>query len=197
MREIICNVEFNGEGVWAQLDGNKVNFIYEGFNGNTEVSEDVVNQTAQMIYNYVKNDNDKNATYYVDIIAEFKDEYLKGLIEDDYSMDFVPVRDKDFYKMNDYKMVDVSDEIVDYDRDEIEYHILEEYGELYKNHCIGFYKECVEEKLEEMGFEELCKEKGIDVDIEYCYDTIDVSSFGDEFVFRMNLYLKYSDRDEK
>lgn len=193
----IYNVELNGEGVWAELNGNTVDFAYGKFNGNTDVNENVVNQTAQMIYNYVKMDGRKNSSYYVGIFAEFKDEYLKGLIDADYSEDFVPVSKYNFYSDNNYKYpYGIEDEQVEYDRDEVEYDILEEYGELYKNYCDSFYKNWVEEKLDELGFEELCKEKGIDVDILFCYDTISVSSFGDEFVFRMNLYLKYYDRDD-
>ncbi len=197
MRDFIYNVELNGKKVRAQLNGNTVYFTYEGFNGNTDVNENVVNQTAQMIYNYVKRNGRKNITYYVGIFAEFKDEYLKGVIDADYSEDFVPVDKPNYYDEYDCEYpYDLKGSRVEYDRDEVERDILEEYGELYKNYCDSFYKNWVEEKLDELGFEELCKEKGIDVDILFCYDTISVSSFGDEFVFRMNLYLKYYDRDD-
>lgn len=46
MRDFIYNVELNGKKVRAQLNGNTVYFTYEGFNGNTDVNENVVNQTA-------------------------------------------------------------------------------------------------------------------------------------------------------
>ena len=50
MKDLICNVELNGEGVWAQLKCD----AYEMFQGETNVSEDVVKQTAQQIYDAVK-----------------------------------------------------------------------------------------------------------------------------------------------
>lgn len=51
MENLICNVELNGKEVRAQLN---CNFTYEGFNGNTDVNENVVKQTAQQIYDEVK-----------------------------------------------------------------------------------------------------------------------------------------------
>lgn len=50
MKDLICNVELNGEGVWAQLKDD----AYEMFQGETNVSEYVVKQTAQQIYDEVK-----------------------------------------------------------------------------------------------------------------------------------------------
>lgn len=194
MENLICNVELNGKEVKAQLNRN---FTYEGFNGNTDVSEDVVKQTAQQIYDEVKRQDKKNWSYWISIKADFKDDYLKGLIDDDYSTEFMPVMDWNFYKMNDYEYpYGIKDEVVEYDKDEIEYYILNEYGELYKNYCDSFYQNWVEEKLDEMGFDELCEEKGIEVEIDFCYDDIEVLYGGDDFLFKINARLSYYDRDD-
>lgn len=193
MEKLICNVELNGEGVWAQLKGD----AYEMFQGKTNVSEDVVKQTAQQIYDAVKNEDYRNTKYAVRIKADFKDDYLKGLIDDDYSTEFMPVMDRNFYKMNDYKYpYGIEDEVVEYDEDEIEYYILSKYKHFYDCDNEYLYENLVDEKLYEMGFNELCKEKGVDVEIEYAnIKNISVSYDGDNFLFRTYVILNVYESD--
>lgn len=194
MEKLICNVELNGEGVWAQLKCN----AYEMFQGETNVSEDVVKQTAQQIYDAVKKEDNKNTRYAVRITADFKDDYLKGLIDADYSEDFVPVDEPNFYKMNDYEYpYGIEDEVVEYDEEEIEYYILSKYKDFYDCDNEYLYENWVEEKLDEMGFNELCKEKGIEVDIDFLYEDIEVLYGGDDFLFKINVYLSFYERDEE
>ena len=185
MEKLICNVELNGEGVWAQLKCN----AYEMFQGETNVSEDVVKQTAQQIYDAVKKEDNKNTRYEVRIKADFKDDYLKGLIDADYSEDFVPVDEPHFYKMNDYEYpYGIEDEVVEYDKDEIEYYILSKYEDFYNGMNEYIYKILVEAKLDEMGFDKLCEEKGIEVEIEYDYDDLNVSYYDN--IFHLNTWVK-------
>lgn len=195
MKDLICNVELNGEGVWAQLKGN----AYEMFQGETNVSEDVVKQTAQQIYDAVKKEDNKNTRYAVRITADFKDDYLKGLIDDDYSTEFMPVTDMNFYKMNDYKYpYGIEDEVVEYDEEEIEYYILSKYKHFYDCDNEYLYENWVEEKLYEMGFNELCKEKGIEVEIEYTnVEYTSISYDGDSFLFRTYVKLNFYERDDE
>lgn len=194
MEKLICNVELNGEGVWAQLKGD----AYEMLQGETNVSEDVVKQTAQQIYDEVKRQDKKNSSYCISITADFKDDYLKGLIDDDYSTEFMPVMDSNFYKMNYYEYpYGIEDEVVEYDKEEIEYYILNEYKDFYDCDNEYIYENWVEEKLDEMGFNELCKEKGIEVEIEYDYDELWVSYYGDNFLFKINVYLSFYERDDE
>ena len=197
MKDLICNVELNGEGVWAQLKCD----AYEMFQGETNVSEDVVKQTAQQIYDAVKTEDYKNTKYAVRITADFKDDYLAGIIDDDYSTEFMPVMDSNFYKMNDYKYpYGIEDEVVEYDEEEIEYHILSEYKHFYDVNNDGYYgfDDYVNEKLDEMGFDELCKEKGIEVDIEYAnIKNTSVSYDGDSFLFRTYVILNAYYRDDE
>ena len=195
MEKLICNVELNGEGVWAQLKGD----AYEMFQGETNVSEDVVKQTAQQIYDEVKRQDKKNWSYCISIKADFKDDYLKGLIDDDYSTEFMPVMDRNFYDMNDYKYpYGIEDEVVEYDEDEIEYYMLSEYKHFYDCDNEYLYENWVEEKLDEMGFNELCKEKGIDVEIEYTnVGYTSISYDGDSFLFRTYVKLNFYERDDE
>ena len=195
MEKLICNVELNGEGVWAQLKCD----AYEMFQGGTNVSEDVVKQTAQQIYDAVKKEDKKNTIYEIRIKADFKDDYLKGLIDDDYSTEFMPVTDRKFYKSNDYKYpYGIEDEVVEYDEDEIEYYILSEYKHFYDCDNEYLYENWVEKKLYEMGFNELCKEKGIDVEIEYTnVGYTSISYDGDSFLFRTYVKLNFYERDEE
>lgn len=194
MKKVICNVELNGEGVWAQLKDD----AFEMSQGETNVSEDVVKQTAQQIYDEVKRQDKKNCSYCISIKADFKDDYLKGLIDDDYSTEFMPVMDRNFYKMNDYKYpYGIEDEVVEYDEDEIEYHILNEYKYFYDCDNEYLYENLVEAKLDEMGFDKLCEEKGIDVDIDFIYDDIEVLYDGDDFMFKINVYLSFYERDDE
>lgn len=197
MKDLICNVELNGEGVWAQLKGDAL----EMFQGETNVSEDVVNQTAQQIYNAVKEEDYRNTRYAVRITADFKDDYLKGLIDDDYSTEFMPVIERNFYKMNGYKYpYGIEDEVVEYDEDEIEYYILSEYKHFYDVNDDGCYlfDDYVNDKLDEIGFDELCKEKGIEVEIKYAnIKDISISYDGDSFLFRTYVILNVYDRDDE
>lgn len=195
MEKLICNVELNGEGVWAQLKGD----AYEMFQGKTNVSEDVVKQTAQQIYDEVNRQDKKNGSYCISIKADFKDDYLKGLIDDDYSTEFMPVMDMNFYKMNDYEYpYGIEDEVVEYDKDEIEYYILNEYKDLYDCDNEYIYENWVWEKLYEMGFNELCKEKGIVVDIE-CTNAeyTSISYDGESFLFDGYVKLNFYERDDE
>ena len=193
MEKLICNVELNGEGVWAQLKGD----AYEMSKGETNVSEDVVKQTAQQIYDEVKRQDKKNCSYCISIKADFKDDYLKGLIDDDYSTEFMPVMERNFYKMNDYKYpYGIEDEVVEYDEDEVEYHILSEYKHFYDCDNEYLYENWVEAKLDEIGFDKICGEKGIDVDIDFLYDDIEVLYDGDDFMFKINVYLSFYERDD-
>lgn len=194
MEKLICNVELNGEGVWAQLKCD----AYEMFQGGTNVSEDVVKQTAQQIYDAVKKEDKKNTLYEIRIKADFKDDYLKGLIDDDYSTEFMPVTDSNFYKSNDYKYpYGIEDEVVEYDEDEIEYYILSEYEDFYDGDNEYIYEILVEEKLDEMGFDKLCEEKGIEVEIEYDYDDLTVSYYDNLFHFNTWVKLKFYERDDE
>ena len=196
MEKLICNVELNGEGVWAQLKGD---FSYSEFACNTVVNADVVSQTAKQIYDAVKKEDYKNIRYGVRITANFNDIYLKGLIDDDYSTEFMPVMDRNFYDMNDYKYpYGIEDEVVEYDKDEIEYYILSEYKHFYDVNDDGYYMfdDYVNDKLDEMGFDELCKEKGIDVEIEYAnIKNISISYDGDSFMFRTIVILNVYESD--
>ena len=197
MEKLICNVELNGEGVWAQLKDD----AYEMSKGETNVSEDVVKQTAQQIYDAVKNEDYRNTKYAVRITADFKDDYLKGLIDDDYSTEFMPVMDRNFYKMNDYKYpYGIEDEVVEYDKDEIEYYILSEYKHFYDVDDEGYYMfdDYVNDKLNEIGFDELCREKGVEVEIKYAnIKNISISYNGDSFMFRTFVILNVYDRDDE
>lgn len=198
MEKLICNVELNGEGVWAQLKGD---FSYSEFACNTVVNADVVSQTAKQIYDAVKNEDYRNTKYAVRITANFNDIYLKGLIDDDYSTEFMPVMDRNFYKMNDYKYpYGIEDEVVEYDEDEVESYILSLYAKyFYDVNDDGCYlfDDYVNDKLDEMGFDELCKEKGIEVEIEYAnIKNISVSYDGDSFLFRTYVILNVYDRDD-
>lgn len=194
MKDLICNVELNGEGVWAQLKDD----AFEMSNGKINVSEEVVKQTAQQIYDAVKEDDYRNAKYAVRITANFKDDYLKGLIDDDYSTEFMPVIDRKFYKMNNYKYpYGIEDEVVEYDEEEIEYYILSEYKHFYDCDNEYLYENWVEEKLDEMGFDKLCEEKGIEVDIDFLYDDIEVLYGGDDFLFKINVYLSFYESDDE
>lgn len=194
MEKLICNVELNGEGVWAQLKGD----AYEMFQGKTNVSEDVVKQTAQQIYDAVKKEDNKNTLYEIRIKADFKDDYLKGLIDDDYSTEFMPVMDRKFYEMNDYEYpYGIEDEVVEYDEEEVEYYILSKYEDFYNGMNEYLYEILVEAKLDEMGFDKLCEEKGIDVEIEYDYDDLTVSYYDNLFHLNTWVKLKFYERDDK
>ena len=187
-------VELNGEKVIAKLDAD---FWYEMFQGGTNVSEDVVKQTAQQIYDAVKEDDYRNAKYAVRITANFKDDYLKGLIDADYSTEFIPVTERKFYERNDYEYpYGIEDAQVEYDEEEIEYCILSEYKHFYDCDYGYLYENLVNEKLYEMGLHKLCNEKGIDVDIKYAkIEDIRISYDGDSFLFRTFVTLNVYDRD--
>ena len=193
MKDLICNVELNGEGVWAQLKGD----AYEMFKGETNVSEDVVKQTAQQIYDAVKTEDYKNTKYAVRITVDFKDDYLKGIIDDDYSTKFIPVTERKFYERNDYEYpYGIEDAQVEYDKDEIEYCILSEYKHFYGCDTEYLYVNLVEKKLYEMGFNKLCREKGIDVEIKYPeIRDIDISYDGESFLFRTYVILNAYESD--
>ena len=195
MEDLICNVELNGEGVWAQLKGD----AYEMSQGETNVSEDVVKQTAQQIYDAVKNEDYRNTKYAVRITADFKDDYLKGLIDKDYSTEFMPVMDSKFYEMRDYEYpYGIENAQVEYDKDEIEYYILSEYKHFYDCDTECLYENWVNEKLYEMGFNKLCREKGIEVEIEYAkIRNTSVEYDGDSFLFRTYVILNVYDRDDE
>ena len=197
MENLICNVELNGEGVWAQLKGD---FSYSEFACNTVVNADVVSQTAKKIYDAVKTEDYKNTRYAVRIEAVFNDIYLKGLIDDDYSTEFMPVMDSNFYKMNDYEYpYGIEDEVVEYDKDEVESYILSLYAKyFYDVNDDGYYQfdDYVDDKLDEMGFYELCREKGVEVEIKYAnIKNTSVSYDGDSFMFRTFVILNVYDSD--
>ena len=193
INNVICNVELNGEGVWAQLKDD----AYEMSQGETNVSEDVVKQTAQQIYDEVKRQDKKNCSYCISIKADFKDDYLKGLIDADYSTKFIPVMERKFYERNDYEYpYGIEDAQVEYDKDEIEYYILGEYKHFYDCDTECLYENWVNEKLYEMGFNKLCREKGIDVEIKYpkIIET-SVSYDGDSFLFETYVTLNVYESD--
>ena len=198
MEDLICNVELNGEGVWAQLKDD----AYEMSKDKTNVSEDVIKQTAQQIYDEVKRQDKKNWSYCISIKADFNDDYLKGLIDDDYSTEFMPVMDRNFYDMNDYKYpYGIEDEVVEYDKDEVESYILSLYAKYFYDvnddgcYCFDDY---VNDKLDEIGFDELCREKGIEVEIKYAnIKNISISYDGDSFLFRTFVILNVYDRDDE
>ena len=197
MEDLICNVELNGEGVWAQLKGD---FSYSEFACNTVVNADVVSQTAKKIYDAVKEDDYRNAKYAVRIEADFNDIYLKGLIDDDYSTEFMPVMDSNFYKMNDYEYpYGIEDEVVEYDKDEVDSYILSLYAKyFYDVNDDGYYQfdDYVDDKLDEIGFNELCREKGVEVEIKYANIKNTSVSYGeDSFTFRTFVILNVYDSD--
>lgn len=236
MRNFIYNVELNGKKVRAQLNAD---FEWEMFQGGTNVSEDVVKQTAQQIYDAVKKEDDKDTRYAVRIAAEFKDDYLKGLIDADYSEDFVPIDEPVEYEVydsgytnkfieeqrreqwkenirkaiyeNDYSGIDSepdTDEVdeypydlkgsrVEYDRDEVERDILNEYKEFYGGNNEYIYECLVSDKLDEMNFDKLCEQKGIEVEIEYDYEDLNVSYYDDLFHFKTIVRLKFYERDDE
>ena len=226
MEDYTYKVEFNGKKVIAKLDAD---FWYEMFQGGTNVSEDVVNQTAQQIYDAVKKEDDKDTRYAVRITAEFKDDYLKGIIDADYSKDFVPVDEPHYYDSeytnkfieeqrsellkesirkaiyeNDYSDFDaqLADEPVDeypydlkgsrveYDRDEVQRDILNEYEDFYSGMNEYVYENWVSEKLDEMCFDKLCEEKGVEVEIDYDYGSLNVSYYDGIFHFETYVTLK-------
>ena len=193
MKDLICNVELNGEGVWAQLKGD----AFEMSQGETNVSEDVVKQTAQQIYDAVKKEDYRNKKYAVRITANFKDDYLKGLIDADYSTEFIPVMDRRFYKRNDYEYpYGIEDAQVEYDEEEIEYCILSEYKHFYDCDYEYLYENLVNEKLYEMGFNKLCREKGIEVEIKYAKtEDISISYDEDSFLFETYVILNVYESD--
>lgn len=199
MENLICNVELNGEGVWAQIN---YDFSYSEFAYNTDVSEDVVKQTAQQIYDAVKNEDYKNTRYAVRITADFKDDYLKDCIDADYSEDFVPVDDRRFYDLNDYEYpYGIEDAQVEYDKDEVESYILSLYAKYFydvdDDGCYGF-DDYVNDKLDEMGFNELCKEKGIEVEINYAnVENIRISYDEDSFHFKTVVILNVYESDDE
>ena len=145
----------------------------------------------------MKKEDYKNTQYTVRIKADFKDYYLKGLIDADYSTEFIPVKDRKFYERNDYKYpYGIEDEVVEYDEDEIEYCILSEYKHFYDSDYEYLYENLVNEKLYEMGFNKLCREKGIDVDIKYAkIEDISISYDEDSFLFEAYVKLNFYESD--
>ena len=111
----------------------------------------------------------------------------------------MPVMDMNFYKMNDYEYpYGIEDEVVEYDKDEIEYYILSEYKHFYDVNDDGYYMfdDYVNDKLDEMGFDELCKENGIEVEIEYAsLKNVMISYDGESFLFRTYVTLNVYDID--
>lgn len=199
MEEVICKVELNGNVFWAQVNDD---FSYGEFVCNADIDEDVVKQTAQQIYDAVKKEDRKNRRYAVRIAADFKDNYLKNCIDYDYSKDFVPVFGNDFYRRNDYEFpYGIEDAQVEYDKDEVESQILSLYVKYFydanDDNCYGFDYQ-VSEKLEEMGFEELCEEKGIEVEINYAnVEDTSISYDGDSFLLRTYVILNFYERDDE
>lgn len=197
MEDLICKVQLNGNAFWAQIN---YDFSYSEFAYNTDVNEDVVKQTAQQIYDAVKKEDYKNTRYAVRITADFKDNYLKDCIDADYSDDFVPVDDRRFYDRNDYEYpYGIEDAQVEYDKDEIESEILSLYTKYFydvnDDDCYGFDYQ-VNEKLYEMGFNKLCREKGVDVEIKYAnIENIIVEYDGDSFLFRTYVILNVYESD--
>lgn len=197
MENLICKVQLNGNAFWAQIN---YDFSYSEFAYNTDVNEDVVKQTAQQIYDAVKNEDYRNTKYAVRITADFKDNYLKDCIDADYSDDFVPVDDRRFYDRNDYEYpYGIEDAQVEYDKDEIESEILSLYTKYFydvnDDDCYGFDYQ-VNEKLYEIGFNKLCKEKGIEVDIKYAnVENIRISYDGESFLFRTFVILNAYESD--
>lgn len=198
MEDLICKVKLNGNSFFAQIN---YEFGYSEFAYNTDVNEDVVKQTAQQIYDAVKKEDYKNTRYAVRITADFKDNYLKDCIDADYSDDFIPVSDNDFYIRNDYDFpYGIEDAQVEYDKDEVESEILSLYAKYFydvnDDDYYGFDYQ-VRKKLYEIGFDKLCKEKGIEVEIEYAnIKNISVSYDGESFLFRTYVILNAYDRDD-
>lgn len=199
MEDLICKVKLNGNVFLAQIN---YEFGYSEFAYNTDVNEDVVKQTAQQIYDAVKEDDYRNAKYAVRITADFKDDYLKDCIDADYSDDFIPVDDRRFYERNDYDFpYGIEDAQVEYDKDEVESEILSLYTKYFydvnDDDCYGFDYQ-VNKKLYEMGFNKLCKEKGIEVEIKYAnIRNTSVEYDGDSFLFRTIVILNVYDRDDE
>lgn len=198
MEDLICKVDFNGESVWAQVDDD---FSYSEFACNTDVNDDVVKQTAQQIYDAVKKEDDKYTRYAIGISAEFKDKYLKNCIDADYSNDFVPVYDRRFYDRNDYDYpYGIEDAQVEYDKDDVASQIFSLYAKYFydanADDCYRF-DDYVSDKLDEIGFNELCKEKGIKVEIDYAHvEDTSISYYGDSFMLRTYVILNFYERDD-
>lgn len=204
MENLICKVELNGNVFWAQVNDD---FSYSEFACNADIDDDVVAQTAQQIYEAVKKEDSKVTQsaitrYAVGIAADFKDNYLKNCIDADYSKDFVPVLDNDFYRRNDYEYpYGIEDAQVEYDRDEVESEILSLYTNYFydanDDNCYGFDYQ-VSEKLEEMGFDKLCEEKGIEVEIDYAnVEDTNISYDGNSFLLRTYVILNFYERDDE
>lgn len=198
MEDLICKVDFNGNRVWAQVDDD---FSYSEFVCNADVDDDVAKQTAQQIYDAVKKEDSKDTRYAVRITADFKDNYLKNCIDADYSKDFVPVFSNDFYRRNNYEYpYGIEDAQVEYDKDEVESEILSLYVKYFydanDDNCYGFDYQ-VSEKLEEMGFDKLCEEKGIEVEIDYAnVEDTNITYDGNSFLLRTYVVLNFYDRDD-
>ena len=199
MEDVICKVELNGNVFWAQVDDD---FSYGEFACNADVDEDVAKQTAQQIYDAVKKEDSKDTRYAVSIAADFKDYYLKNIIDYDYSKDFVPVLYNDFYRRNDYEYpYGIEDAQVEYDKYDVTSQIFSLYVKYFydanADDCYGFDYQ-VSEKLDEMGFDELCKEKGIEVEIDYAnVEDTNISYDGDSFLLRTYVTLNFYERDDE
>ena len=194
IQENVYKVEFNGQKVWAVLNAD---FEYEGYNSDMDIDEGVVNETAQDIYNAVKNaENDEKIIVYLS--ADFDNGYVQRLIDTDYSRDFTQA-DEYFYKENgyDYEWIGINGEEVEYDRDEIEDNILRKWKRCYK--YSNDYEDWVNDKLQELGFDELCEEKGVEVEIDYDYQSMEIDYYGEgHFNFNciISLYLYEKEEEE-
>ena len=182
MKDLICNVELNGEGVWAQLKGD---FSYSEFACNTVVNADVVSQTAQQIYDAVKKEDNKNTRYAVRITADFNDIYLKGLIDADYSEDFVPIDEPHYYDS------EYTNKFIEEQRRELLKESIRK--AIYENDYSDFDAQLADEPVDEYPYD--LKGSRVEYDKDANVEDISVSYDGDSFLFRTYVILNFYERD--
>lgn len=175
-------VKYNGKNVFARFSDR----FTKTYNLYFDLNEDVVNNTAQKIYDAVKNAGNNN-NINLNLNIDFKDIALKCIVDDDYSTYFTQAP-KEIYEENgcEYEFIYLNGRKVEYDKSEVADLILDSYKLYYQ--C-GTYQVKVNNKLQELGFDELCKERGIEVNFKYDYDGMEVTYDGDHFLFSASIAL--------
>ena len=169
------------------------------YSSQLSVKDEVVNKTAQKIYNAVKYgtcDYDSNFQVYV----EFKDSDLEALLNKDYSKEFtqyrVDIYSKSYSTYAD-EYIDIDGKEVEYNQDSVVEDILYRHSDKYTAKYGGNkYREMVEEKLKELGFNELCEEKGVEVEFYFHNKRFEVDYDGENFRFFGYLTLEKNEKEE-
>lgn len=179
-------VKYNGKKVSARLSDDFTEFCVGKFY-DLRVSDDLIQKTAKEIFNIVKeHGTDTNDSFILDI--KFKDDKLKELIDYDYSKSFV-TNERCAFDDNEFDYTDIEGKEVDYDDDELTSEILSYYRTLYTPYTEGLFDSFMLEELHDIGFDELCKDKGFeetpDIDIDRYYFFYD----GDTFTFHIKVYI--------